>query len=129
MLLPPPPGAEAHAVGVSLVRGLCSPTVSVRKLSRATLCMLLAKPRPADRVLVPAAPPADLWEPQPDGGGEWAGGPLQDAMGAGWACGLQFATPHKGGRGGPVVAQAAAAAAAAETPEVPAPSPSPSPST
>ena len=57
-------------------------------------------------------------------GGEWAGGPLQDAMGAGWACGLQFATPQKGGRGGPAVAQAAAAAA--ETPEVPAPSPSPS---
>ena len=95
VLLPPPCGAEGHAVGVCLVRGLCSPTASVRKLSRATLCMLLAKPRPADRALVPAAPPADLWEPQPDGGGEWVGGPLQDAMGAGWACGLQFATPHK----------------------------------
>ena len=128
VLLPPPPGAEAHAVGVSLVRGLCSPTVSVRKLSRATLCMLLAKPRPADRVLVPAAPPADLWEPQPDGDGEWAGGPLHDAMGAGWACGLQFATPHRGGRGSPAVAQTVAAAAP-ETPEVPSPSPSPSPST
>ena len=61
---------------------------------KVALCMLLAKPRPADRALVPRGAPADLWTAQPEGG-EWAGGPLQDKLNSGWASAHGFAAPAR----------------------------------
>ena len=65
--------------------------------TRAALSMLLAKPRSAERKLVACGAPAELWTPQPVGGGaEWEGGPMQDGLSVGWAASRVYSAKPAG---------------------------------
>ena len=94
IMLPLTDEEQRFGLAARAAHGLTSPTIAVRRLSRAALSMLLTKPRAPGRLRkLPAAPPADLFAPLPESDEAWAQCELQDKLTAGWASSMRYAPP------------------------------------
>ena len=95
IILPLTNDEQRAAFAARAARGLCSANVTVRKLSRAALSMLLTRKRPSGPpVARPVAAPAELFGALPDSDEVWEATPKVDKLLGGWASDLQYCFPE-----------------------------------
>lgn len=96
VIVPIEAASQRAAFAEGVARGLCSATAAVRRLSRAALSMVLSRPRPrGTAVLVPCAPPPDIFAALPSTDAEWEACELRDKLLSGWSSNATYVAPSR----------------------------------